>query len=53
MMNNRKDNKHQQEKEYSSTQFDLTGIWQGDYGKNGIELIEIEYVDNNYVATKM
>jgi hypothetical protein len=32
---------------------DLTGVWQGDYGKNGVEIVEIEYVQDHFVATKV
>lgn len=32
---------------------DLTGIWQGDYGKNGVEIVEIEYIHDHFVATKV
>jgi len=32
---------------------DLTGVWEGDYGRNGIEIVEIEYAQNHFVANKM
>lgn len=32
---------------------DISGVWEGDYGRNGIEIVEIEYIQNFFVANKL
>jgi hypothetical protein len=53
MFRSRKDNNKTTNDKCDDCPFDITGVWQGDYGKNGIELIEIGLVDKQFIATKM
>lgn len=40
--------------EKDSTKFiDLRGYWVGNYGDNGLEIIEIHYYKDKWIAVKM
>ncbi len=32
---------------------DISGMWQGDYGRNGYEIVEVHHFNNQFIASKV